>query len=156
MNDRGDGYGGSPENRVRLPLEAFQRVREVVGEDFAVGCRYLAEDCVEGGNTVDDAAWFGTAFARAGFDFLSLSRGGRFEDAKQPSVGAAAYPYTGPSGYECSAIRIRRPGPFGRNANPPPRSAPPSGRPGTPRRWSLPGAYTGFEQAALLGEKADG
>ena len=47
---------------------------------------------------VDDAVFFGVEFARAGMDFLSLSRGGKFEDAKQPKVGWAAYPYTGPSG----------------------------------------------------------
>ena len=34
-------------------------------------------------------------------DFLSLSRGGKFDDARQPKVGEAAYPYTGRSGYEC-------------------------------------------------------
>ena len=56
---------------------------------------------IEGGNRVDDAVWFGVEFARAGLDFLSLSKGGKFEDAKQPKVGEAAYPYTGPSGYEC-------------------------------------------------------
>ena len=67
LNDRDDGYGGSLENRVRLPLEVFRRVREAVGDDFTVGCRYLAEDCVEGGNPVEDAAWFGAAFARGGF-----------------------------------------------------------------------------------------
>ena len=119
LNDRDDGYGGSLENRVRLPLEIFRRVREAVGDDFTVGCRYLAEDCVEGGNPVEDAAWFGAAFAKAGFDFLSLSRGGRFEDAKQPSVGAAVYPYTGPSGYECMPQFVSDTrGPFGRNVEP--------------------------------------
>ena len=119
LNDRDDGYGGSLENRVRLPLEVFARVRRAVGGDFAVGCRYLTEDCVDGGNTVDDSAWFGAAFAGAGFDFLSLSRGGRFEDAKQPAVGAAAYPYTGPSGYECMPQYVSDArGPFGRNVEP--------------------------------------
>jgi 2,4-dienoyl-CoA reductase-like NADH-dependent reductase (Old Yellow Enzyme family) len=50
-------------------------------------------------------------------DFLSLSRGGKFDDAKQPAMGGAVYPYTGPSGYECmpSFISDER-GPFGRNA----------------------------------------
>ena len=68
---------------------------------------------------VDDAAFFGAEFARAGFDFLSLSRGGKFEDAKQPAVGAAAYPYTGPSGYECMPQFISdERGPFGRNVEP--------------------------------------
>jgi 2,4-dienoyl-CoA reductase-like NADH-dependent reductase (Old Yellow Enzyme family) len=66
--------------------------------------------------TVDDAAWFGVELARAGMDFLSLSRGGKFEDAKQPKVGAAAYPYTGRSGYECMPQYISDArGPFGRN-----------------------------------------
>jgi 2,4-dienoyl-CoA reductase-like NADH-dependent reductase (Old Yellow Enzyme family) len=116
LNDRDDGYGGSRESRVRLPLEVYTRVRREVGDDFAVGCRYLSEDCLEGGNTVEDAAYFGVELARAGMDFLSLSRGGKFEDAKQPRIGWAAYPYTGPSGYECmpTAISDAR-GPFGRN-----------------------------------------
>jgi 2,4-dienoyl-CoA reductase-like NADH-dependent reductase (Old Yellow Enzyme family) len=116
LNDRPDGYGGARENRVRLPLEVFARVRERVGSDYTVGCRFLSEDCLAGGSTVEDAAWFGVEFARAGFDFLSLSRGGKFEDARQPRVGWAAYPYTGPSGYECmpTALSDAR-GPYGRN-----------------------------------------
>jgi 2,4-dienoyl-CoA reductase-like NADH-dependent reductase (Old Yellow Enzyme family) len=49
-------------------------------------------------------------------DFLSLSRGGKFDDAKQPKVGAAAYPYTGRSGYECMpSYYSDAQGPFGRN-----------------------------------------
>jgi 2,4-dienoyl-CoA reductase-like NADH-dependent reductase (Old Yellow Enzyme family) len=116
LNDRDDGYGGSRANRVKLPLEVFARVREAVGADFVVGCRYLAEDCVEGGSTVADTAYYGVAFAQAGMDYLSLSRGGRFEDAAQPKVGEAAYPYTGPSGYECMPQFISDArGPFGRN-----------------------------------------
>jgi 2,4-dienoyl-CoA reductase-like NADH-dependent reductase (Old Yellow Enzyme family) len=116
LNDRDDGYGGSRENRVRLPLEVYARVRARVGGAFAVGCRYLSEDCIGGGSTVEDAAFFGVALAGAGMDFLSLSRGGKFEDARQPRIGWAAYPYTGPSGYECmpTAISDER-GPFGRN-----------------------------------------
>lgn len=50
-------------------------------------------------------------------DFLSTSRGGKFDDAEQPGVGWAAYPYTGPSGYECMPQYISDArGPFGRNA----------------------------------------
>ena len=115
-NDRTDGFGGSRENRVRLPLEVFRRVRETIGNDFAVGCRFLADECIAGGSTVEDAQFFGTEFACAGMDFLSLSRGGKFDDAQQPKIGWAAYPYTGPSGYECmpTAVSDER-GPFGRN-----------------------------------------
>jgi 2,4-dienoyl-CoA reductase-like NADH-dependent reductase (Old Yellow Enzyme family) len=115
-NTRDDGYGGDLEGRVRLPLEVFEAVREVVGDEYVVGCRFLADEIIEGGSTPEDAAWFGMQFARAGMDFLSLSRGGKFEDAKQPKVGAAAYPYTGRSGYECMPQYISdETGPFGRN-----------------------------------------
>ena len=119
LNTREDGYGGARENRVRLPLEVFHAVRNAVGGEFAVGCRFLSQDCIAGGNAVEDAAFFATEFARAGMDFLSLSRGGKFEDAKQPKVGQAAYPYTGPSGYECMPGYISDArGPFGRNIAP--------------------------------------
>jgi 2,4-dienoyl-CoA reductase-like NADH-dependent reductase (Old Yellow Enzyme family) len=100
-NSRDDGYGGARENRVRLPLEVYRAVRERVGEDYVVGVRFLGDEVIEGGNRVDDAVYFGVEFARAGFDYLSISKGGKFEDAKQPKVGQAVYPYTGRSGYEC-------------------------------------------------------
>ena len=118
-NTRTDGYGGARENRVRLPLEVFQAARAAVSADFPVGCRYLSDDCLDGGNTVDDAVFFGVEFAKAGMDFLSLSRGGKFEDAKQPKVGWAVYPYTGPSGWECMPTVLGdTAGPFGRNVDP--------------------------------------
>lgn len=118
-NTRQDGYGGSIENRGRLPLEVFAAVRARVGDTFAVGCRFLAEECIDGGSELADASQFGIAFARAGMDFLSTSRGGKFDDAKQPAIGAAAYPYTGPSGYECMPQYISDArGPFGRNVAP--------------------------------------
>jgi 2,4-dienoyl-CoA reductase-like NADH-dependent reductase (Old Yellow Enzyme family) len=116
LNDRDDGYGGAREARVRLPLEVFQAVRDRVGTDIAIGCRYLADECIAEGSSVDDAVFFGVAFARAGMDFLSLSRGGKFDDAKVPGVGWAVYPYTGPSGWECMpTVLADARGPFGRN-----------------------------------------
>jgi dimethylglycine catabolism A len=116
LNVRDDGYGGSREQRARLPLEVHRAVRAAVSERFVVGCRYLAEECIAGGSTAEDAAYFGAELARAGMDYLSLSRGGKFEDAKQPRVGWARYPYTGPSGYECMpTVRSDERGPFGRN-----------------------------------------
>jgi 2,4-dienoyl-CoA reductase-like NADH-dependent reductase (Old Yellow Enzyme family) len=116
MNTRADGYGGSLEGRTRLPLEVFKAVRQEVGSDFTVGCRMLTDEIIAGGSRVDDATFFATSLARAGMDFISLSRGGKFEDARQPRVGKAIYPYTGPSGAECMpTIRIDETGPFGRN-----------------------------------------
>ncbi|MFZ9506430.1 MAG: hypothetical protein ACO29W_05480 [Burkholderiaceae bacterium] len=115
-NQRTDGYGGSREARVRLPLEVYHAVRREVGSGYAVGCRFLAEECIDGGTEVGDSLWYGVQFALAGMDFLSTSRGGKFDDAKQPSVGQAAYPYTGRSGYECMPQYLSdAQGPFGRN-----------------------------------------
>lgn len=115
-NTRTDGYGGTLQERLRLPLEVHAAVRRAVGEDYPVGCRYLADECIPGGNTAQDGAAIGVAFARAGMDVLSLSRGGKFDDARQPKVGEAAYPYTGRSGYECMPGHISdAAGPFGRN-----------------------------------------
>ena len=118
-NTRGDGYGGALERRLRLPLEVYAAVRRQVGEEIAVGCRFLADECIENGNAVAEAARIGVALAAAGMDFLSLSRGGKFDDAKQPKVGEAAYPYTGVSGYECMPGYISDEfGPYGRNIEP--------------------------------------
>ena len=117
LNTRDDGYGGSRAHRVRLPLEVIAAVRAKVQRRGVVGCRYLGDDVIEGGNRVDDAVWFGVELARAGLDFLSISKGGKFEDARQPKVGWAVYPYTGRSGYECMpTIYSDARGPFGRNA----------------------------------------
>lgn len=117
LNTRTDGYGGAREARVRLPLEVFHAVRAATPKHVAVGCRFLADEIIDGGHRPDDAQFYGEQFARAGMDFLSLSRGGKFEDAKQPKVGAAAYPYTGPSGHECMPTTVKFATPWGRNVD---------------------------------------
>ena len=115
-NDRADGYGGDRASRARLPLEVYAAVRARVGDERTVGVRFLGDEVIEGGSHLEDAIDFGERFAAAGFDFLSISKGGKFEDAKQPRVGEAAYPYTGPSGHECMpTVKIDARGPFGRN-----------------------------------------
>lgn len=118
-NTREDGYGGDKESRIRLPIEVYEAVRAATSDKFAVGCRFLSDEIIEGGSRIDDACYFAEKFAEIGMDFLSLSRGGKFDDAKQPKVGAAAYPYTGQSGYECMPSYISdKLGPFGRNIKP--------------------------------------
>jgi dimethylglycine catabolism A len=116
LNTRNDGYGGAREDRVRLPLEVYAAVRKAVGNEFVVGARFLGDEVIAGGNDIDDAKYFGVEFARAGMDFLSISKGGKFEDAQQPKVGQAVYPYTGKSGYECMpTVLSDATGPFGRS-----------------------------------------
>lgn len=151
LNDRADGYGGTRENRVRLPLEVFRAVRAAVGPEFAVGARFLAEDCITGGNTIEDAAWFGARFAEAGMDFLSTSRGGKFEDAAEPKVGEAIYPYTGPSGYECMPQYVSDArGPFGRNVAPTAAIRRAVRDTGSDTPVVVAGGIHGFEQAEAI------
>lgn len=115
-NTRPDGYGGPRENRARLPLEVYRAVRERVGAAYPVGVRFLGDEVISGGSHLEDAVYFGVEFARCGFDYLSISKGGKFDDARQPKVGQAVYPYTGPSGYECMpTVLSDERGPFGRN-----------------------------------------
>jgi 2,4-dienoyl-CoA reductase-like NADH-dependent reductase (Old Yellow Enzyme family) len=115
-NHRDDGYGESLEGRARLPLEVYAAARAAVGDDYAIGCRMLGHEVIAEGSDLADARAFATMFARAGMDFLSVSKGGKFEDAQQPKVGQAVYPYTGPSGYECMpTIYSDARGPFARN-----------------------------------------
>jgi len=115
-NVRTDGYGGSRAARARLPLEVIAAVRERVGPDYAVGCRFLGDEVIAGGSRIDDACDYAERFAAAGLDFLSVSKGGKFDDARAPRVGQAVYPYTGKSGLECMpTVTIDEAGPFGRN-----------------------------------------
>src|ERR1700722_13635350 len=151
LNTREDGFGGSAASRARLPLEVYSGVRAEVGRDFAVGCRFLADECIDGGNDVDDATFFGREFARAGMDFLSLSRGGKFNDAKQPKVGDAAYPYTGRSGYECMpSYYSDAQGPFGRNLTPTARTRAAIRAAGLPTPVVAAGGIHNFEQAEAI------
>jgi 2,4-dienoyl-CoA reductase-like NADH-dependent reductase (Old Yellow Enzyme family) len=150
-NIRSDGYGGAREQRVRLPLEVYEAVRAAIGADYTVGCRMLAEECIPGGNEVDDTAWFATRFAAAGMDFISLSRGGKFDDARQPKVGEAAYPYTGRSGYECmpSYYSDAR-GPYGRNLPPTAAIRRAVREAGFATPIAVAGGIHGFEQAETI------
>jgi 2,4-dienoyl-CoA reductase-like NADH-dependent reductase (Old Yellow Enzyme family) len=112
-NERDDGYGGSREARVRLALEIVRAARAAVGSDACLGARILSDEAIAGGSTLEDSAYYAVELARAGLDFLSLSKGGKFDDAQQPKVGAAAYPYTGPSGHACMPTKKMQP--HGRN-----------------------------------------
>ncbi|MAF67663.1 MAG: NADH oxidase [Planctomycetes bacterium] len=116
LNRRDDGYGTDPAGRQRLPLEVLAAVRERVGDELAVGCRLLGDEAIEGGGRIDEGRAAARALAAAGMDWISVSKGGKFEDARQPRVGEAAYPYTGPSGLECMpTVRMSGAAPFGRN-----------------------------------------
>jgi 2,4-dienoyl-CoA reductase-like NADH-dependent reductase (Old Yellow Enzyme family) len=100
-NSRTDGFGATLEGRLKLPTEVFHACRAAASPSFAVGCRMLADEVIPGGTHIEESTLIATALAEAGMDFISLSKGGKFDDARQPRVGSAAYPYTGTSGHEC-------------------------------------------------------
>ncbi len=99
MNRRRDHYGRTLENRLRLPSMVMQRVKDRVG-DFPVGVRFLADESIRRGYSADDASLFAIRFAELGAAYISLSVGGKFEDAVQRE-GQPLYPYTGYSGDRC-------------------------------------------------------
>lgn len=100
MNRRNDIYGRSLENRMRLPTMVFEAVRAAVSSRFAVGLRFDAEECIRHGYSVGESAQFAVRFAGLGAAYISLSAGGKFEDA-QHRAGKPLYPYTGYSGDRC-------------------------------------------------------
>ena len=115
-NVRDDGYGRTIAGRVRLPLEVYAAARREIGDALALGCRFLGDEVIAEGSDLADAEQFAVAFAAAGMDFLSVSKGGKFDDALRPKVGDAVYPYTGQSGYECMpTVYSDARGPFARN-----------------------------------------
>jgi len=97
-NKRRDEYGGrSLETRMRLPSEVLVRVREMVGPDFPIGIRFDGEECIKGGYGLTDSKYMALRFAQLGADYVSLSAGGKFEDAIKKE-SEPLYPYTGYSG----------------------------------------------------------
>ncbi|MFI9823305.1 bifunctional salicylyl-CoA 5-hydroxylase/oxidoreductase [Streptomyces sp. NPDC052013] len=85
-NHRTDAYGGSPEKRLRFPLEVFDAVRAVWPEDRPMTVRISATDWAEGGNTAEDAVEIARAFAAHGADAIDVSTG-QVVAEEQPAFG---------------------------------------------------------------------
>lgn len=97
-NKRRDAYGGrSLESRMRLMSELILAVRRAVGPDYPVGVRFDGEECIKGGYGLAESKYIALRMAQLGLDYLSISAGGKFEDAV-PKAGEPLYPYTGYSG----------------------------------------------------------
>lgn len=79
-NYRNDRYGGSLENRMRMPLEVFEAVRAVWPEGKALGVRVTATDWTEQGWSVEDTVEFAKALKARGCDYICASSGGSSPD----------------------------------------------------------------------------
>jgi len=75
INRRRDRWGGSLDNRMRLPLAVVQRVREVVGRDFPILAKTNLRDGFRGGLELDDAIGVARGLEAAGIDGIVLSGG---------------------------------------------------------------------------------
>jgi 2,4-dienoyl-CoA reductase (NADPH2) len=83
-NRRDDAYGGSIENRCRLPLEVISAVKAAVG-DFPVGYRFLAEEWLPDGLSLAEACEAAKVLDGAGLAYLSVM-GGTYESFGLPEV----------------------------------------------------------------------
>ena len=73
-NRRTDAYGGSLENRLRLPIRVLTAVREAIGPDLCLGIRLSGEEWVEGGLHIAEAERAAVRLARAAqVDFFNVS-----------------------------------------------------------------------------------
>jgi 2,4-dienoyl-CoA reductase (NADPH2) len=83
-NLRTDRWGGSVENRVRLPVEIIRGVRRAVGPDFIVMYRLSMIDLVDRGNTWDEVVFQGKAIEDAGVSIISTGVG--WHEARVPTI----------------------------------------------------------------------
>jgi 2,4-dienoyl-CoA reductase-like NADH-dependent reductase (Old Yellow Enzyme family) len=75
-NHRDDEYGGSLENRMRLPLEVFDAVRAAFPAERAVTMRVSGTDWVEGGWDIEQTVAFARALEARGCSAVHVSSGG--------------------------------------------------------------------------------
>ena len=84
-NQRTDDYGGSFENRTRLPLQVVQTVRELWPDHLPVFVRISATDWVEGGWDLEQSVKLARMFKDNGVDLVDCSSGGLIADAPIPA-----------------------------------------------------------------------
>ncbi len=86
-NKRTDRWGGSYENRMRLPVEVVRRVREAVGPDFIVIYRISLIDLVPDGSTWDEVIQLAHAIEAAGASMLNTGIG--WHEARIPTIATS-------------------------------------------------------------------
>ncbi len=84
VNRRTDRWGGSIENRTRLPVSILERVRKAVGKDFIIIYRLSMLDLVDGGNTWDEVVYQGKAVEAAGATLINSGIG--WHEARVPTI----------------------------------------------------------------------
>ena len=83
-NQRADAYGGSIENRMRLPVEIVRQVRAAVGPNFILMYRHSVLDLVEGGNSWPEVVQVAQALEAAGVTLFNTGIG--WHEARTPTI----------------------------------------------------------------------
>ncbi|MFD4015289.1 oxidoreductase [Streptomyces sindenensis] len=86
-NHRTDRWGGSYENRIRLPIEIVRRVRERVGDDFILIYRLSMLDLVPGGSTLDEVVTLAREIEAAGATIINTGIG--WHEARIPTIATS-------------------------------------------------------------------
>ncbi|MGK8234533.1 FAD-dependent oxidoreductase [Roseovarius sp. MS2] len=86
-NKREDRWGGSYENRMRLPIEVVRRARAAVGDDFIIIYRLSMIDLVPGGSTHDEVVQLAQEIERAGASILNTGIG--WHEARIPTIATS-------------------------------------------------------------------
>ncbi len=86
-NKRTDRWGGSYENRMRLPVEVVRRVREAVGPEFIVIYRLSMIDLVPNGSTWDEVVTLAKAIEKAGATIINTGIG--WHEARIPTIATS-------------------------------------------------------------------
>ena len=84
VNKRPDRWGGSYENRMRLPLEIVRRVREAVGPEFIIIYRLSMLDLVEDGSSWDEVVLLAKEIEKAGATIINTGIG--WHEARIPTI----------------------------------------------------------------------
>jgi 2,4-dienoyl-CoA reductase-like NADH-dependent reductase (Old Yellow Enzyme family) len=92
-NVRTDEYGGSLENRARLPLAVARAVREVWPAHLPVFVRISASDWVDGGWDLEQSIQFARWLKPIGIDLIDCSSGGLVADARIPAAPGFQVPF---------------------------------------------------------------
>ncbi|TMV94572.1 NADPH-dependent 2,4-dienoyl-CoA reductase [Thioclava sp. BHET1] len=87
VNKREDRWGGSFENRMRLPVEVMKRVRAAVGPDFIVIFRISLIDLIPDGSTWDEVITLARAIEAAGATMLNTGIG--WHEARVPTIATS-------------------------------------------------------------------
>jgi 2,4-dienoyl-CoA reductase (NADPH2) len=86
-NQRTDEWGGSYENRIRLPIEVVRRVREAVGEHFIIIYRLSMLDLVEDGSTWEEIVQLGKEIEKVGATLINTGIG--WHEARVPTIATS-------------------------------------------------------------------